>query len=109
VGVHVNEPTPLLKRSSDAVPNAVPDPLSKKLTVPMAVAGTTVAVSVTLCPSTTLVGAASNVVELAARPAAQAMARLFKSTDPSPVTRLYPDVVSAEEASKPINPLAGHR
>ena len=88
VGVQVKVPIPPLALVSVAVPIAVAEALSKKLTVPTGAVPVTVAVRVTLCPNKMLVGSAVTAMEEAGRLAAQAKARLLTSTEPRPVTRL---------------------
>jgi hypothetical protein len=62
----------------------------EKVTLPVPVAGATVAVKVTLVPAWTLVDEGLIVTELPVRAeeAAHAVNRAFMSTDPSPVTVL---------------------
>jgi hypothetical protein len=83
-----NVATPLLVVVKVAVPRAVVEPLLKKLTFPTAVDDETVAVKVTFWPW--LIWEADGEIETveAAREPPHAIARLFKSTEPRPVTRL---------------------
>jgi hypothetical protein len=69
-----------------------------------------VAVKVTLTPWPTVVeGGEIDVVVLVRNSEAfQAMARLLASTEPRPVTTLYPVGGSKFEASYPKNPVEGH-
>src|SRR6266702_383563 len=78
-----------------AVPRVVEPFL--KVTLPFAL-DETVAVSVTVAPDTGFAGAKVRTVELAVLDAPQAIASLLMSTDPRPVTRLYPVVASAVAA-----------
>jgi hypothetical protein len=73
----------------------------EKLTVPTPVIGVTATVKFTEFPAYTFVAEGEIVTELAVREAAHAIAKAFASTEPRPVTKLYPVVVSALEASKP--------
>jgi hypothetical protein len=73
---------------STALPMALKEPLTKKLTVPRADAGVIVTVKVTFWPRMTLPGSAVNVMLDAVRPAAHATARALASTEPRPVTSL---------------------
>jgi hypothetical protein len=84
VVVNIAEPA-----ANVAVPRAVVELLLKKFTCPVAAEGVTVAVRVTVCPKTAAVGAAAIVVVVAVLPRLDhATARLFRSTEPKPVTRL---------------------
>jgi hypothetical protein len=74
---------PLLFKAT--VPSEVVPP-TKKLTLPVAVVGVTVAVRVTVSPTLMLVGAATRAVVVAGRLAGQACASVNASTDPRPVT-----------------------
>ena len=69
-------------------PSAVDDPLSKKLTVPVAVEGVTVAVKVTLPPWAMLLEEGETAVVVAGREVAHAFTNALMSTEPSPVTSL---------------------
>ena len=71
-----------------AVPKAVVDPLSKKLTVPVAVGGPTVAVKVTLIPEFTFVAEGEIEVVVPVRDAPHAVKNASKFIEPRPVTEL---------------------
>jgi hypothetical protein len=64
----------------------------------VAVGGATVAVKVTLAPELAEVGKATTEVVVATVDSPQFIASTLASTEPSPVTRLYPVVASAFEA-----------
>ena len=82
-----NVAVPLL---SAAVPRVVVVPpfVLLKETLPVAVDGVTVAVSITLAPCAACVDGGPRDVEDVDRVPAQAVARLFISIEPRPVTRL---------------------
>ncbi len=78
----------------------------EKATLPTPLEGVTVTENVTEVPSITVVDEGEIATELAVvRPAAQAVARLYASTEPRPVTTLYPLIGSELEALKPITPV----
>jgi hypothetical protein len=80
----------------------------EKRTEPTPLAGVTATEKVTLVPTVTFVAEGVIVIELpVVREAAQAMARLLPSTEPSPATRLYPVVESALVELNPKTPAVG--
>src|SRR5271165_156216 len=86
---------------------AITVPLLRKSTLPEAVDGVTVAVRVTLVPWVTEAAEGETATVLAVRVASQAVARLFMSTEPRPVTKLYPVVASEVAESEPMIPVPG--